>query len=1036
MSGLSTASDLIDLMGIPLSDEQIEAITAPMAPGVIIAGAGTGKTTVMTARVVWLVGRGEVPADKVLGLTFTRKAAGELAKKVRECLASLHAGSPHDDELGYPQISTYDSFASSLVTEFGAWEGIGPGNHILSDAERFLLADQVVRSLPQGLETLVGKSLPWIDAAMLTLEASVQSHLVTDERVVAYTQKFIADLDQAPLYRGKQYQSVLNALTTARTRLDLLEIAQDYRQMKAREGAAEFGDQMARAVGLAGRLPIVGQIMRARYALVVVDEYQDTSAAQAHLLGRLFGAESGIEGYPVTAVGDPLQAIYTWRGAAVDNIYSFHRFFPSPEMKTYTLSMNLRSGPEILTLANRVADTVRADPLLSAGMAVELTPGPDPSPADLVVREFPTQTDEIPWIAQDLLHACGERRTPWSEVAILVRRNSEIGPIAQACRAIDIPVDIQDIGGLLSIEAISQVYAMMKLMVDPGENPCVAEILSGPRFRVELKDLSLLGRRARELARESSTIDPTGTTGDTGAPMAPVRLMDAVMDPGPAQFSSHARSSFSRLGSDLVKLRAYQASVVDQVRRIVAQIGLDTEIYASQAQARADLRRFLAHVAQYSGTHQNASMDALVAYLSAEEEFSQGLSRANPTTQNAVQILTVHRAKGLEWDMVYLPCVVDKVFPGDRLMDNPLTSADALPTAVRSDASAVPQIGEVSNTGLAEYEDQLRQALGMSEDRLAYVGLTRAKTRLVVTAHRWAEGRVTPCARSRYFEQAARLAEELGTAHLLTGDVERGGGVGDPSAVPWPGEDDPTWVDAAQAVLRSIEGESSWGSGDLPSEVVDEISSWDEIIASMSAPAPQVVDVPLPAPMSASQVMRLGRDPQGFAAQLARPVPHPVSRRAFVGSQFHAWVEQYYGSSLLIEEDYAPADERLARLCRSFETSVFSSARPCAVEQDFVTAIAGHAVSGRIDAVFRAEENPGLVPDGKTILIVDWKTGTTDPDPDQLRIYARAWASETGIGLDQIATGFFSVLDREFTQVEIDRDVSVNQILSRIPESK
>ena len=1017
MIELNKPEDLVAVMGIPFSDEQIEAITAPMAPGVIIAGAGTGKTTVMAARVVWLVGRGEVAPERVLGLTFTRKAAGELSARVRAALRLLD-----EDQERYPEISTYDSFASRLVSEFGVWQGISQEMRLLSEAERYILADLVVTTQEDPPVYLLDKALSTIEADLLRLEQAIQSHLVSDQAIIDDAAHFIEALDQAPLYRGSAYRSVTEAKQTSLERLDLLQLCRKYRGLKASRSVAEFSDQMALAVDLAGHLPHVGHTMRGRYGLVVVDEYQDTSSAQARLLSRLFGADGGIESYPVTAVGDPLQAIYTWRGAAVDNIYSFHRHFPSPEKRTYALSINRRSGPEILAAANAVAEDVRADPLLGGQMAVALVPGVDAVPANLEVREFLTWDQETEWIADSLLQS-HRRGMAWENAVVLVRRNREVGAVVEACQSRGIPVAIQDLGGLLSIEAVSQAYAIMKLLVDEGSNPDVVEILTGPRFRVGREDLALLGRRARELVR-----------GDEDKPIC---LLDALRDPGEGRFSVHARTSFSRLASDLGILASYQGSVADHVRRIVGVIGLDVEIHASQEEAGPHVRKFLTHVGEFSSTHPNVSLSALVAYLKAEEDYSVGLSKANPAVEDAVAIMTIHRAKGLEWEQVYLPCVVDGVFPGQRVTDNPLTAPAALPTSVRSDAGAVPQIREVTNRGLTSYKEDLKSALGLSEDRLAYVGLTRAKRRLVVTAHRWGDT-TRERKRSRYFETLAELAGRLGMVSLIdegfvgsalipedsvilaepgSSDLTLTRSGNGPGLMPWPTKDDPKWHQAAQAVYATIDGRTTWEASDVPEEVREEITSWDDLIATLGRKAPQVVDVPLPTPLSTSQLLRLAQGPDKFAAQLARPLPRPPSRASGTGAQFHAWVEQFYAASPLVEERTFTGT--LGRLCRGFLDSPFASARPCAVEESFVAEVGGHAVSGRIDAVFRAEENPSLVPEGKQVLIVDWKTGRRRGDPNQLAVYAHAWAAKTGVPPDQIAAGFFYVVKGEFAEIDV-----------------
>ncbi|MDR0286022.1 MAG: PD-(D/E)XK nuclease family protein [Propionibacteriaceae bacterium] len=427
-------------------------------------------------------------------------------------------------------------------------------------------------------------------------------------------------------------------------------------------------------------------------------------------------------------------------------------------------------------------------------------------------------------------------------------------------------------------------------------------------------------------------------------------------------------------------------------------------MYASQAGSAPAVRAFFGHVADFAAHHENASLAAFVAYLDAEEQFGSGLAKPRSTSEDAVAIMTVHRAKGLEWDRVYLPGVVEGVFPDERVTDNPLTAAAALPTALRSDAAAVPQLRAATHEGLDAYKADLVEALARSEDRLAYVALTRARHRLVVTAHRWAPGVAGARGRSRYVEQAAGQPGVV--VGLLAKTPERAAAAGARRAYEWPAADDPKWREAAKAVAQALAGRPTWESRDWPAEVRAEIAAWDGLIEALATEtARRVVDVEVPTPLATSRLLQLEADPQAFAADLARPLPHAPSRRSGLGARFHAWVEQYYRQSPIVDE--RTPDRGLARLRDTFLASPFAAARPAAVEFDFVTQVAGHAVSGRIDAVFRADDNPSLVPGGKDVLIVDWKTGAGEANPRQLAVYAEAWAGLTGVPLDRIAAGYF-----------------------------
>ena len=1009
-----TADWLAELMGIPFSDEQIAAITAPMAPGVIVAGAGTGKTTVMAARVVWLVSRGEVAPERVLGLTFTRKAAGELTSRVRAALALLG-----DDAAGYPQVSTYDSFAASLVAEFGAWAGHGGRARLLTDGESHILAEQVIRADPAGPTLLADASLPTLVRHTLGLESRLRAHLVDDETVRAYTDRFTAALDEAPTFRGRPYNLVTEARLTALERLELLGWCEELRAAKERLSAMDYADQMAVAVGLVEVMPEIGRAMRERFGLVVVDEFQDTSAAQARLLSRLFGAAGGIEGYPVTAVGDPLQAIYTWRGAAVDNIYSFGSLFPGGSPAPSPLTINRRSGPGILGIANAIATAVRADPLV--GATAELRAGPGATASVVTIREFETWAEEADWIAEDLLaaHLDGQ---DWGGCAVLLRRNADIGPVVSACAARGIPVAAPDLGGLLSVGAVAQIYAVTRLLADPADNPAVVEILAGPRFRLGAADLGALGRRARELAK-------TRPDEPDGAPVPP-RLLDAVLDPGGIAVSATGRRGLARLASDITALRSREAPLVDLVARISSRIGLDTELYASQSGAASYVRAFFGYVAGFAADHPEARLEALVAYLDAEAASSSGLAPPEPVAEDAVTIMTVHRAKGLEWESVYLPGLVEGVFPETSLRDNPLTSPAELPVALRSDAAALPGIGTLDKPGLEAHKDALREALALGEDRLAYVAVTRARAKLVLTSHRWGRSALRPRRRSRYLAAALETAPAGAVVELLPDET-----AGPPErvwAIDWPAGDDPKWAITARAVRETMAGRPRWPRGGLGPDDEAEIADWDDLAARLkreAAPA-AVATVSLPSPLTTSQLAWLARDEAEFAARLARPLPRPPSRRARQGERFHAWVERYYALSPLPLVAPEPGEAAIAGLRDAFLASRFATARPAVVEASFVTTIAGQAVSGRIDAVFRADENPGLVGEGKQVLLVDWKTASGGGDPIQLRVYARAWAAERGVPLDQVAAGFFYVPTGVLQTVDVTSDTP-GEILGR-----
>ncbi|WP_162130079.1 UvrD-helicase domain-containing protein, partial [Streptomyces xiaopingdaonensis] len=303
---LSDPGQLKELLGIPFTAEQLACVVAPPSPQVIVAGAGSGKTTVMAARVVWLVGSGQVAPEQVLGLTFTNKAAGELSERVRKALlrAGIAETDPADPEAapGEPRISTYHAFAGRLLTDHGLRLGIEPDVRLLADATRFQLAASVVREAHGPFEELTA-SVPTLVEQLLALDSELAEHLVAPGELRAFDTGLLAELEGVRL-GNEQLRKVPRA---ARGRRELLGLVAEYRARKERHNRLDFGDQVALAARLARDVPEVGRALREEFPVVLLDEYQDTSVAQRVLLSGLFG---GGTGHAVTAVGDPCQAIY------------------------------------------------------------------------------------------------------------------------------------------------------------------------------------------------------------------------------------------------------------------------------------------------------------------------------------------------------------------------------------------------------------------------------------------------------------------------------------------------------------------------------------------------------------------------------------------------------------------------------------------------------------------------------------------------------------------------------------------------------
>ena len=314
-----TPAELTDLLGLAHrpTAEQTAIIEAPAdRPLLVVAGAGSGKTETMAARVVWLVANNYVRPEQVLGLTFTRKAAGELAHRIRARMSQLVRKLGRDDLLaGEPTVVTYPSYAARVVTEHGLRGGYEPTTRLLTEASCWQLADDIVRRYDGDMSSVESAAATVVDA-VLHLSADLAEHLVDPDLLAAWTGRFHAEISSLP--GSRVYRDVADALTRQRARLALLPMVRAYTARKRALEAMDFGDQLARAARVARDHPEVGAIERDRYQVVLLDEYQDTSHAQFVLLRALYGG-----GHPVTVVGDPCQSIYGWRGASAGALDRF-----------------------------------------------------------------------------------------------------------------------------------------------------------------------------------------------------------------------------------------------------------------------------------------------------------------------------------------------------------------------------------------------------------------------------------------------------------------------------------------------------------------------------------------------------------------------------------------------------------------------------------------------------------------------------------------------------------------------------------------
>jgi len=1039
---IDTPADLQQVMGTryAVSDQQWEAVSAPLEPAVVIAGAGSGKTSLMAARVVYLVATGQVRPDEVLGLTFTTKAASELAHRIRGALADAgHGRGVTVDEEGAeevlePMVATYNAYASSLLSEHGLRIGHEPDTRVMADASRYQLAARVIDRHTGTVELLSDSPKHVIDY-ILRLESALSEHLVDVDRLRAF------DADQWPrfdvgLAGNKTEHGRVDSAVVRRG--EALRLVVEYRRLKATLGLMDFSDQIALAARLADEHPVVGEVERAKYRIVLLDEYQDTSVAQALMLRRLFA-----DGHPVTAVGDPNQAIYGWRGASVSNILRFGEDFPvaredgadGGEVTTFHLTTNYRSDQRILEVANRIAE-----PLYRQFAQLEpLESGTDALGAvQTLVHE--SYADELAWLTDQVRAARGDAEGEhWREIGVLVRDNGHAADVFDSLSSAGIPVEIVGLKGLLRLPEVSEVLATLTLIDDLTANAELLTLLTGHRWAIGPRDLALLGRRAQELAgsrrpvREGLSLADELTQAVAGAdPTEVVALSDALDDPGEAAYSASARERFALLSTELRQLRAHAGEpLLELVRRIIDTCGIDVELASSVSEAararRENLDLFVKAVADFQAIDGSVTLPSLLAWLEAEDDLGNGMDVATPSEADSVKLLTVHRAKGLEWDVVFLVGACLEKFPVTRSRGLWPTRLELLPTPLRGDARDLPVLVSHDKAGLDRLQKDTKEHEATEELRLAYVALTRARHRLAVSSYVWNEVRKTPLGPSPYQHTIRDTMASWGVAPLAWRETPPRG-TPNPLRLgtrefPWPVTEQTAEalrrIAAAELVAEALADPGRVAVEDEELDLVglSRVGTWDDELDRLVAEARRErstdVDVPLPSSLSATALARLRDDPDAFARDLVRPMPRPPSPAARFGTLFHAWVEARSGQQPLLDPDDLPGrgdlgidDEAdLDQLIEAFEQGPFGDRTPFAIESGFSLMLGTQVVRGRIDAVY-AEPTPA----GEGFLLVDWKTNRAQTaDALQLAVYRLAWAELHDVPLARVSAGFYYV---------------------------
>ena len=662
-----------DFQNLKLNKEQIEAIKFGKGPLLIIAGAGTGKTTVVTERIKYLILGKHAKPSEILALTFTEKAAREMEERI-------DIGLPY----GYTQmwVMTFHSFCEKILRQEALHIGLDPRYKLLTEADSIQLLRKNLFSLDLSYFRPLGNPTKFL-SGMLQHFSRLQDEDVNPSEYLTWIKLKSQKLDSA-----KTGEQILD-----NDKFKELAIAyKQYDELKTKEGLMDFGDLIAKTLKLFRDRPNILSKYQKQFKYVLVDEFQDTNYAQNELVKLLSGKNGN-----VTVVGDDDQSIYRFRGAAVSNIIQFRQIYK--KAKVIVLTKNYRSTQEILDRSHeliRYNDPDRLEVVEKIDKRLRSQVAKDGSEIRFIRAD--RVENEADLIAKEIEKLGSEEKYKWSDFGILVRANNHSEPVMRALSRHGIPYQFFGPGRLFKQPEIIDLISYLKVLYDFEDSVAFYRVVSNEHFDIKPRDIAAIGNYAKKfnlsLFEASEKIDEILVSDETK------KKIDKLL----GIIKKHLGLIRKETAGQILY---YYLEDTGLIQKLLLPTSVDAEAKAK------NISKFFDKLKTYEVDNEDATVPAIAGWLDLSMELGESPLAANEdwTEINAVNILTVHSAKGLEFPVVFLINLVSQRFPTNERREQIPISDDL--------------IKEVLPVGDYHLEE---------ERRLFYVGMTRAKERLYFTA--------------------------------------------------------------------------------------------------------------------------------------------------------------------------------------------------------------------------------------------------------------------------------------------------------------
>ena len=867
-----------------LNAEQRRAVTHGEGPLLVVAGAGTGKTQVITRRIAWLIATRRAKPSEILALTFTDKAAEEMQLRVDQLVPYGYADTA---------ISTFHAFGDRVIREFAFELGLAPDARVLTRAEVIVFLRE--RLFELGLEEYrpLGDPTRFL-GALAQLFARCRDEDVSPAAYLEHAGRLSAAADAlgaggAGVEGEDDVAAAAAAAETARRQAELAGAYQRYTTLLREHGAIDFGDQVALALQLLRESAAARESLQGRFRYILVDEFQDTNRAQSELVALLAERHRN-----VTVVGDDDQSIYRFRGAAISNILEFRDRYRAA--RTVVLRRNYRSLAPILDGAHRLVRFNDPDRLeVKVGISKQLiAERSERDAAPIRHHAFPTTSEEADWIAGEIRRRCEEGGRP-RDFAVLVRANADADPVLRSLTAAGLPWRFSGTSGLYARPEVRLLLALLRAVADPSSSVDVYALAASDRYAIPADDLAEVAGSARRRHRSIHEI-----------------LEELEDQPAILRLGTKGRAGLARLTDDLRGYRelAQRRPAGEVLYAFLRDSGWLGELAGAQSVAAeeqlANIGRFFDLIRNQSALLADDRAVFLARHLATLIEAGDDPATADPDPDvDAVHVMTVHKAKGLEFPVVFLPGLVAERFPA-RSRREPL----ALPA-------------ELVDEVLPEGDGHLQE-----ERRLFYVAMTRARDELILS-----HASETPGGRARRVSPFVIEALDLPTAGLtgaLPTSVHSAGPLERIAAAQGPAE-------APEAERVPIAGPLS-----LSHSAID-----DYLTCPLRYKYAQVVRVPTTPHHSMVYGAALHRAVQEFHRSQARGAP--MTEPELVSVFEAAWSNEGFVSR---EHEAARLEAGKSSLRQFREAQLQPGAVvPAWVEREFAFALGGDRIRGRFDRV-------------------------------------------------------------------------------------